>query len=44
MQGYKPLQRILIKLLKNLRTNKMYFPKLKVFTNSKIRVLIESRA
>ena len=41
MQAYKPLQNIL-NYSKNLR-RKMYSPTLQVFSNSKIRILKESR-
>jgi len=37
MQAYKPLQGIL-HYSKNYKKEKMYFQKLKVFTNSKLKV------
>jgi len=43
MQAYKQLDNLNI-TQKNLRKEKIYFSKLKLFTNSKIRVLIDSRA
>ena len=44
MQAYKLLDIILYYCKKFEKRKNIYFPKLKVFTNSKIRVLIESRA
>ena len=43
MQAYKPLQ-LKLHYSKNSRKKKIYFPKLRIFTNSEIRVLILRRA
>ena len=43
MQAYKPLQ-LKLHYSKNLRKKKIYFPKLRIFTNSKIWILMESKA
>ncbi|GIR04418.1 MAG: hypothetical protein CM15mP15_1570 [Prochlorococcus sp.] len=41
MQAYKPLQGIL-NYSKNIKKEKIYFQKLKVFINSKVKILIKS--